>query len=348
MDVYKNVDHLKNYHYNKYILYKKEKYPHLNRLPILSRLKIFDMLYPIRSRPIMLDCETINTCTNDCIICAYGMMKRDKIVMPLERFEKVLNDYSSMGGGYLSLTPRGEVFLDPLLMERISLLNKYPRIKGISVTTNAVPIDRFSDRSLRQLLKSFIRIHISIYGLDSEEYSLMTRRDFYSRMVSNINKIIEFVDRDKTSICFGFRLLKAHSEKDIVDWLQKNLGTADLPFGYTYTYTNWRGAFSDPLPFEGKWQERAQGKCHCIMPLIEGVVYSNGDVSYCPCTEFDIIEEFKLGNIDDQSLSDIFNSDKNRDLWSNLPKTCLTCSYYHPITQLPLSAFQDPVSLIGG
>ena len=349
MDVYRNVAHLKNVPYAEYLLYKKERYSFLNKL---SKLKDLDILYEDLSRPIMLDCETINTCTNNCIICAYGTMKRDKMIMPMQRFEKVLHDYSEMGGGFLSLTPKGEIFLDPFLLERLSLLENYPKIRGVSVTTNAVPVDSFSDRDLSRVLNSFIRIHVSIYGLDSEEYSLMTRRDFYSRVVSNINKIFELMDRDKTMLCFGFRLLKKHSKKDIDNWIKNNFGTYDIPYGYTYTYTNFRGAVDDkiPLPFEGKWQKRAQGKGHCLMPLLEGVIYSNGDVTYCPCTEFDIIEEFRLGNIDDRSLGEIFNSKKNEELWSKMPKTCLSCPFYAPITdnsQL-LSAFDDPISHIGG
>lgn len=349
MDIYRNVAHLKNVPYGEYLLYKKERYSFLNKI---TELKSLDILYEKLSRPIMLDCETINTCTNDCIICAYGKMRRKKTIMPMKRFEKVLHDYSEMGGGYLSLTPRGEIFLDPFLIERMSLLEKYPRIKGTSVTTNAIPVDRFSDRDLTQILNSLRKIHISIYGLDGEEYSLMTQRDFYSRMVSNTKKIVQLIDRDNTAICFGFRLLKKHSEKDIGVWIKDNLGTDDVPYGYTYTYTNFRGAINNkmPLPFEARWQKRTQGKSHCLMPLIECAIYSNGDVSYCPCTEFDIINEFKLGNIDDLSLSDIFNSDKNKELWNDLPETCLSCSFYCPInmpSQL-MSVFQDPIGHIGG
>jgi len=350
MDVYKHVDSLKSVPYEKYLLYKKEKYPIFSSLNRYQNLKLLDMLYGHFSRPIMLDCETINTCTNDCIVCAYGMMKREKLIMPIERFEKVLHDYSDMGGGNLSLSPRGEIFLDPLFAKRMSLLDKYPRIKSVSVTTNAVPLDRFSDKELRRILNSFIRIHISIYGLDSEEYCLMTRRDFYSRVVSNIKKIIELTNRDKTSIAFGFRLLKGHTEKDIADWIKTNFDNDDIPFGYTYSYTNWRGALNDPLPFEGKWQKRVQGESHCLLPLVQSLIYSNGDVTYCPCTEFDTIEEFKLGNIDDQSLQEMFNSNKNKNLWTSLPKTCLSCSYYRPITQPSqvVGAFEDPLSVIGG
>ena len=298
----------------------------------------------------MLDCETINTCTNDCIVCAYGMMKREKLVMPLERFEKVLRDYSDIGGGYLSLSPRGEIFLDPLLVKRITILDKYPKIKSVSVTTNAVPLDRFSDSELRKILNSFIRIHISIYGLDREEYHLMTQRDFYAQVVSNIKNIFKLIDKDKTSVAFGFRLLKSHSEKDIEDWIKKNFDKDDIPFGYTYSYTNWRGALNNPLPYEGKWQRRVQGESPCLLPLVQSLIYSNGDVTYCPCTEFDVIEEFKLGNIDDQSLQEMFNSEKNKRLWASQPRTCLSCAYYHPITQPSqvTSAFQDPLGVIGG
>jgi molybdenum cofactor biosynthesis enzyme MoaA len=189
MDVYKNVEFLKRIPYGEHLLYKKERYPRLNIAARLLKLKIPEIFYEKMSRPIMIDCETINTCTNDCIFCAYGMMKRNKIIMPTERFEKVLQDYSEIGGGYLSLTPRGEIFLDPYLVKRMSLLGEYPRIKGVSVTTNAVPIDRFSDDELMLILNSLIRIHISIYGLDREEHRLITQRDFYPRVVSNIKKI---------------------------------------------------------------------------------------------------------------------------------------------------------------
>ena len=78
----------------------------------------------------MLACETVNICTNSCIICPYEKMTREKATMSIEMFEKVLHDYSEIGGGCLTLTPKsGEVFLDNQLEERLLLLDKYNSIK---------------------------------------------------------------------------------------------------------------------------------------------------------------------------------------------------------------------------
>jgi hypothetical protein len=279
-------------------------------------------------------------------------MTREKATMSMAMFEKVLQDYSEIGGGCLTLTPKnGEVFLDNRLEERLSLLDKYPMIKYLSITTNAIPIDRFSDDLLRKILNYFDRIHISVYGLDQEEYSMMTRRDYYSRMVSNIKRIIKLRDINKTEMLFGFRFLKSHSEKDINDWIKRNF-EIDIPYGYTDSYMDWNGAIDqrNALPGVANWKKRTQGDSHCIIPFILGMVYSNGDVSYCSCNDFDICEDFKLGNINDKSLSKIFNSERNIEFWKILPKKCVNCNSYRPMADFDnySDLFGDPVKYIGG
>src|SRR5260221_2881 len=98
--------------------------------------------------------------------------------MPMELFEKAVQDYSDMGGGFLSLTPVvGDVFLDKLLPERLRLLEKYPAIRDIGMTTNAVMVYQYNDSNLRFILNRFSRISISVYGMAPDEYSLMTQRD---------------------------------------------------------------------------------------------------------------------------------------------------------------------------
>jgi len=80
----------------------------------------------------MLNCETVNICTNNCIICPYSKMKREKTIMSQKIFEKVLHDYSEIGGGYLTLTPKnGEFFLDNLLPGRLSALDNYPKVRRL-------------------------------------------------------------------------------------------------------------------------------------------------------------------------------------------------------------------------
>jgi MoaA/NifB/PqqE/SkfB family radical SAM enzyme len=302
----------------------------------------------------MVICETVNICCNNCIICPYGTMTRKKEVMSLEIFEKLLKEYSAMGGGKLSLTPKmGDIFFDPLLLKRLDLIRKYPKITGISVTTNAIVSDRFTDRELKEIISSFQRVHISVYGLDPEEYALMTRRDTYQRMIDNIRRIIAVSPRSCT-LALGFRLLHERSPAEIDAWILKNF-RMKMPYDFTSTFMDWGGTLdaTQPLPLNGKWRPARVTASQCIMPLIACLVFSSGDVSFCSCNDHDIKEEFRLGNIGKKSLTEIINSPKNAKLWEsslNPPRSCKFCSSHRPIRNLEYyeDLFEDPQKFIGG
>jgi len=150
----------------------------------------------------------------------------------------------------------------------------------------------------------------------------------------------------------GFRFLKNHSNSDIEQWIKRNLGN-EFFYAYTNTYMNWNGAIEEKgiINYEGRWQKRVEGDSLCLLPMILALVYSNGDVSYCPCNDYDICEEFRLGNVGDESLKELFNSKKNRELWRTLPSRCLTCTAYAPMIKIleeDADVFDDPLKYVGG
>jgi MoaA/NifB/PqqE/SkfB family radical SAM enzyme len=281
-------------------------------------------------------------------------MTRKKEIMPLKLFEKVLQDYSDMGGGKLSLTPKqGDIFFDKFLLNRLDLIKKYPKISGISVTTNAILSDQLTDQELKRVIDSFERIHISIYGIDEEEYSLMTQRDTYNRMLKNVQRIISLID-NVDSIIFGFRFLKLHSSHEVEEWIMQHFHKK-INYGETNIYMDWGGSINstNSLPFQGIWRQRKEGQSQCLIPLSACMIYSNGDVSFCSCNDFDIKDEFLLGNISKKSLTEIINSPKNRQLWSsptNLPVSCKKCVSYRPFSDVDKYSFmfEKPIDFIGG
>lgn len=307
-------------------------------------------------RPIMLICETVNTCSNDCLVCAYGRMKREKCIMPIDLFDKVLHDYSDMGGGVLSLTPMvGDIFLDPFLVERIVMIKRYDNISKISFTTNAVMSDTLADDDLANILKMIDNVHISVYGMDREEYRTMTRRDFYGRLVRNIQRIIRLID-DPRKVRLGFRFLKVRSEQDIKEWIIANCGRA-LPFGYTNCYANWGNTCNtdEPLPLDAAWLAPQENKEQCLIPIVAPQVFANGDVSFCHCCDFDAIDEFLLGNVRDQSLLTLFNSEKSKRLLGLMnnnvvPSFCRKCTFFRPFSDLKNYSCipGNPLDFIGG
>ena len=309
-----------------------------------------------RSRPIMLICETVNICNNNCIICPYHKMTRKKEIMPLSLFEKVLRDYSDMGGGALSLTPMvGDVFLDKFLLDRIRLIKQYRTITKIGFTTNAVLVDQFSDKDLTLILENMSNIHLSVYGMDGEEYLIMTKRNSYSRLLGNIKRLLALVD-DRNKIKIGFRFLKQHSENDIRQWMFEHFGT-EFQYGYTSFYANWGNTLNthEPLPLQGKWFDSRENTAPCIIPLVACQVFSNGDVSFCHCCDYDAIDDFRLGNLKAMSLTALYNSEKNRRLWrwendGKLPTYCKQCTFHVPLSSVMSYQFifENPLDFIGG
>jgi len=338
------------------------KYIYLERERFFPLGKIFRQIFPnlnnpflsIKRRPLMIICETVNICNNDCVICAHNKMTRKKETMPLEIFEKVLQDYSDMGGGRLSLTPMiGDIFLDKFLIERLELLSQYPKITGLSVTTNAIGSDIFNDKELKFIIEKFERFHISIYGLDVEEYKIMTRRSYYPRMIKNVKKIIK-LSGGKQNILIGFRFLKNHTISDIKKWIQQNF-ECEIPFNFTNSYSNWGNVLDTQkkLPLDGVWLPTPDNKEQCLIPLFAFQIFSNGNVSFCPCPDYNGIEELKLGNVAKDHLLDIYNSKKCQELWNfntKVPDFCKKCSFFKPLSELPQyeNAVINPLEFIGG
>jgi radical SAM protein with 4Fe4S-binding SPASM domain len=278
--------------------------------------------------------------------------------MPMNVFEKVLADYSAMGGGLMSLTPMvGELFLDKQLVKRLRLIEGYPNIGPVTATTNAVMASNFDDEELELILRRLGKVQISIYGIDDEEYQAMTLKNTYKKMIGGIHKILRYASGD---VVLAFRFLKDRSESDIECWLDENIRVhTDGKFrvGLAFnTYSNW-GLFesTQKLPFAAKWSSLPEGaKTQCIIPLLAMQIYANGDVSYCACSDFDSSVELRLGNVMNDSLLDLYNSNKARKLWRwdkhGVPSFCQKCTFHQPMSKLEEWPwfFDRPLDLIGG
>ena len=129
-------------------------------------------------------------------------------------------------------------YVDLFVKSMPYVLKKYPKITGLSVTTNAVLSDRYNDLELKFILSSFERFHISIYGLDGEEYQTMTQKSHYTRMLLNVAKIVELAD-NKNNIVFGFRFLKSHTDDEIRICFDKSMDVLRVLFLCVYMFVSY-------------------------------------------------------------------------------------------------------------
>lgn len=339
-----------------------------DRHPELRALSKRPILDPAgRMRTIYMRIETVNVCNNDCIICAYGDQSRPKKRMSDELFKKVLDDYREMGGGYVSLTPLvGDVFMDPELDKRIAYLRSCDWVTGIGFTTNAVMAHRLSDEKLREIVTSLKMMSISIYGIDEEEYEAMTRKKTYRQMLDSIRRILSFAPFPVT---FSFRALKKRTNAEVLNWLKTEFDIDQQDIGqergrhrievnsFIDVYGNW-GIYNDenrPLPFDAEWREFQPQpvRPQCMIPILAFMVFSSGNVSFCNCDNFDDASELRLGNVNEDSLSNIYNNAKTRSLWNwaqnGVPKFCQGCSFHIPMGFLYAQpqVLTDPHIIVG-
>jgi len=316
------------------------------------------------SRPIYLRIETVNTCNNNCIICAYRDQSRAKAIMPMPLFRKGVLDYAEMGGGFLSLTPLvGDVLLDRYLLERLQFLQTVPEIRSLGVTTNGAMMHRFDDAELATILQSFDRLSLSIYGTDALEYEAMTQKPTYHRMLDGIRRVLEFYPN---KVSLEFRLLHKKTTEELHDWVirevRPSLGSrasSDVYFinSVITDYANW-GIYDSnntPLPGEARWfqSQKQDERPQCLIPLFACIIFSNGNVSFCPCDNFDDTEELRLGNIREQRLVDLYNSPTVRRLWNwrscGTPEFCKSCSFHIGLDLLHRdpTILTDPHKIVG-
>lgn len=292
-------------------------------------------------RPAMLKCETVNMCTYECVFCPHVKMDREKKVMEMDLFEKVLGDYSRMGGGMLCLTPTtGDVFLDPHLLERVGAVKKYENITNLNFTTNGATSHQLTDEELRWLLENIMELHVSVYGIDGEEHRIITRKDDYEKVTENTVRIIK-LSGDPSRVKLDFRLFKKRSYGELNRWIRENIG-APVQYEVTSTYGNWGGGLetNDELPLEGRWIDWRKNTGQCIIPLVGGMVQVDGNVSFCHCIDYNGFKEFTMGNITDKGLGEMYASSRLDGLWNfeeegPMPAQCVVCTFHKPFFELP-------------
>jgi radical SAM protein with 4Fe4S-binding SPASM domain len=305
------------------------------------------------NRPLLVAIETVNACNFDCIFCPYSSAKRKKGVMPLDLFEMALDQYAAIGGGSLSLTPKlGDVFLDRFLIERFHLIRQRAAITDVSFTTNASLFQMLDDDEFAFIMSQLRGLHISLYGLDSEEHNLITRRNMFDRVIDNVRRAVDAAG-DTGKIRLGLRLLRERSPEFLKEWVEKTFGRR-IPFTWTVEYTNWLNAVdtSKPLPLDGRWIQLTGSRDQCFLPMLSSYILVNGDVTFCPCVDYGEASDLHLGNITENPLAEIYKSEKVRHLWKKLPSVCESCTFYQPLTNIALpmyaGVFDDPRTIFGG
>ncbi len=288
-------------------------------------------------RPLILQIETTRSCNARCRFCVAGQPGSSRSeVLPLNLFERAVDQFIALGGQAISLTPVvGDPLVDPLLFERLELLTSRPAIRQLSFSTNGLALDRHSDAELQRLLRQLHLLQISAGGLEPASYYRQFGVDGHAAVFAGLERLLRLRPRiaRPAQLLLALRLehpdaLRVHGKR-LRLLRQRGVNLTALhqfhDFGGRISAQALQGLVSirvsDPRPV-----------APCAALRVQLTVTASGRVGACNCVDVDA-EKLPLGDLHRDSLEEIWHGRRRAELLEGFgagrpPEVCCGCSSY--------------------
>lgn len=290
--------------------------------------------------PMILQFETTNLCNANCIFCGYQYEKRPKKIMNMDLFNKILDEYISIGGEAVCLHPMvGEPLIDPHILERLSIINGKTSIKMSYFYTNGILLDKIGITKL--LVSGVNEIHVSTAGFDKDMYDRLYKSRDYGRVVSNIHELLKKNNEmgRPVKVTIEIRsdepIRKVLNKKDFKEKILPYIDINDISF--LLYFDDWGGLITqNDLTGNMKLAKPKRGRRPCARTFAAFVNY-DGKLRACGCRSlFEDVDELIIGDLHKSSLKDIWYGENLKILrksfeCKDIPKVCQKCSMYTPI-----------------
>jgi len=290
-----------------------------------------------------------NICNARCVFCSYRFNTDPKRMMPLDLFERVLDDARDLGYvGTVVLTPHaGEPLLDPTLFEKIRAAHMRD-VERTILTTNGILLNR--SENYRKLLDADpFEVNISTPGLDRDAYKRLFQIDKYDDVIDGLIKLAEY-RREKGKSCRTSIRIFARLDRPPEQAFQEDGWNIIRPYlddgtftllDYSSEFDDWSGAVApEDLPAGTSiiHHSRFDGDSPpCARLLNDLAVLPDGKVRVCSCrylaTDHD---ELVIGDSTEKKMREIYYGPEHVELIrraakGNWPKVCRNCAIYQPI-----------------
>ena len=280
-------------HSEEYKKYREEwvKYP--------RELKVADS-------PLHLDIEVSSHCNLKCPFCSRtqriekGTWRKPGNI-DFELYKKIIDDMSKNGVYALNLNVIGE----PLLHKNLGEMVAYAKLKGIIdifFHTNGVLLN---EKRSRDLISSGLdKLIISFDSPYKKKYEKVRTGAKYEQVLENVKRF-KAIREEMGSITpvtrINFIKLPGVTEKEINDMVELFSPIVDSIGLLDYIESD------NSIRQTGKFKEGYRSNFVCSQLLTRLTVYDDGRVFPC-CSDYD--DELPLGDINNQTLQEIWNSDE--------------------------------------
>lgn len=289
-------------------------------------------------RPGTLYIEGTNICNARCVFCAYPQMERPKATMPMELFQKVVDEYLALGLGEIDLTPIvGDPFVDTHLFERLDYLASRPEVRRFHFYTNAILLKPGYASRLMGYGERFW-IFCSFGGFDRGTYHKVMGVDKFEAAVASIRELVETKVKTGSAVRLqvNLRVPKGNERGEFYDYLCRRRDEGVLGFDGVDDYDNWGGKIAD-AELRGAGLVPKPPPVHrgpCRRLLTGPVILADGRVNACACR--DVEATLIIGDVSKQSLQEVLAGPELKNLLhrherDDFPEICKSCTRYRSV-----------------
>jgi MoaA/NifB/PqqE/SkfB family radical SAM enzyme len=270
------------------------------------------------SFPKGLFIQTQSRCNARCIVCPLADENYRKSIpqgrMSDSLFSEIIDECSQHNVKEISPEFLNEPLMDPLLEDRIEYIREKCPSTYISIMSNGSILDK--ERAIRLANSGLDRICFSVHGLSRETYEKNMGGLDIHKTLNNIDCFLSVNKDVQVRVAIMENLIpRAEFQEALTHWK-----TRGVPVEIQRS-NDRAGSLSDN-PYV-VWKAESKGKikgCMFDYPLRYMAVHFNGEVVLC-C--YDWQREILLGNLNQSSIRDIWNSKKFQDVRHTIYGHCL-------------------------
>jgi len=281
--------------------------------------------------PLFFTIETINACNFRCVYCPQSNelahLAAGRGVMDLKDFRRIIaNLQSAFDIRSVSLQRDGEPLLNPRIHEYVAHLTQHGIAAGFSSNCS-----RLNDEVIGHLLDAGLRRIKTDFCADPERYELLRVRGRWQETLDGVRRLLAIAEKKSLPLTIGITDLGTHgasraeSRRSIAE--VRNL-FSPWQNRVVVIPVCFHNALGQSLINLGGYQQESRKSryCRCHQPWVNMTVDFAGRVV---CCGRDLRSELVLGNLLEQSASEIWNGDPIRKLRRALidrhPETIGTC-----------------------
>ncbi|MCQ9205001.1 MAG: radical SAM protein [Omnitrophica bacterium] len=275
--------------------------------------------------PERITVEITNRCNLKCSMCPRNNVAIEPLDMPIELFEKVIDEAAQFLPICFVPFFRGESLLHPQFIEMLSYA-KVRGLKPIQLATNAYFLDEQLGSKILDLEIDFLSFSVDVNN--PEVYKKIRKNSDFESVFSNILHFLS--EKEKREANLPLVQISAVKTKENVSFMKDFISfwkrKADRVRIY-YVHSQDGRLGHNQKDDVGKWQRKP-----CLKLLSDIVIYSNGQVALC---NHDWQRQEFIGDVTVSSIVNIWNnpvykSIRQRHLDNNLSgfTPCNYCSYW--------------------